>query len=194
MKKRRTKKIFFLLISLFLLSVFGLSGCGKEETKDIVSEAGEQVADKKIEESLSGTKLLFEVPKSFVIDEAVQGLYYSDEYAEDMACIYYQEKETDEKFSLLTEDTIEELMQEAYFQMYGIETTVDVSDFHRFNLDGYEAYRLETEFEVNEAVLSVIEYIVVVGDRQCSLTYMQKQNAGWEAAFTYSAENIEIRE
>ena len=138
------------------------------------------------------TGLNFEVPNGFVEDETRPGYYVSENYEDDYACIYYQESIADERYSLLTEETIEELMQEMYSKLYGIETVVDVKDFHRFNLDGYEAYCIETEYNVDDLSMHSFEYTVISGEQIYSVTYVQRQNGGWKAAFAHSAENLQV--
>ena len=190
MKKRKIQySSLGMLISLLLLA-----GCGTIQTED------EAVDAKEVSESVSEIEtevaagLIFDLPDGFMAEEDTYGFYKSEEYEEDYACIYYQEEAADERYELLTEETIAELMQDAYSELYGIDTEIEVLDFHRFNLDGYKAYRLETEYLVEDVPIQVIEYTVITTDKNFSVTYMQKKNAGWKTAFAKSAESLQVRQ
>lgn len=187
--KKQTLKIMVLLFTICMLC----AGCStsEETSAEAVSEENAVVEEVKEEPAMG---LIFEVPQGFISDETVAGLYRSEEYDEDYACIYYQEAATDERYALLTEEKIEELMQEVYAETYGMDTVVDVIDFHRFNLDGYEAYYTESEYSINDVPMQTIEYTIISGEQAFSVTYMQKQNAGWKAAFAQSAENLQVRQ
>lgn len=189
MKKGKITSIYLgMCIVLFLLA-----GCGAAGKEDTDANAEETMAEATEIETEIATGLIFDLPDGFKAEADTPGFYKSGEYEEDYACIFYQEAAADDRYELLTEDTISELMQEAYAELYGIETEVEVKDFHRFNLDGYEAYRMETEYTVKDVPLQVIEYTVITTDKNFSVTYMQKKNAGWKAAFMQSAESLQVR-
>lgn len=189
------KSVIWILLSVMCLLIAGCGTVGEKQEESIETadaETIENAVEDDTEHNFEG--LSFEVPEGFVQDEEMSGLFVSEAYAEDFACIYYQEADVDERYSLLTEESIEELMQEAYAKSYGMETVIDVVDFHRFNLDGYEAYYTECEYTINEVPIQTVEYAVLTETRVFSVTYMQKQNAGWKAAFAQSAKNLEIRQ
>ena len=177
-----------------------LVACGEAERNakkdlDVAAQNDtDNLGNGELEEAETPKGLLFEVPEGFKEDEEIGGLFVSEEYTQDYACIYYQEAAADERYSLLTEDSIEELMQEIYSDSYGIDTVVDVLDFHRFNLNGYKAYYTECEYVIDEIPMETVEYTVMVGDRAFSVTYMQKQDAGWKAAYAHSADNLAVRQ
>lgn len=190
MKKRKIQYSYLgILISLFLLA-----GCGTNQKEEETVDVKEVSESSSVIEAEVAAGLIFDLPDGFTAEEDTYGLYKSEEYEEDYACIYYQEAAADERYELLTEETIAELMQDAYSELYGINTEVEVLDFHRFNLDGYEAYRIETEYTVEDVPLQVIEYTVITADKNFSVTYMQKKNAGWKTAFAQSAESLQVRQ
>ena len=186
------KQALRITVLLFVICML-CAGCGasREANSD---EGSEEAAATEVAKEETVTGLIFEVPQGFAVDEEIPGLYLSEEYVEDYACIYYQEAIADERYSLLTEEKIEELMQEVYAETYGMDTVVEVLDFHRFNLDGYEAYYTESEYSVNDVPMQTIEYTVISGEQAFSVTYMQKQNAGWKAAYAQSAKNLQVRQ
>lgn len=138
--------------------------------------------------------LYFEVPESFEQDADLPDFYRSDDYQRDLACIFYQEYDTQERQELLTEDNIAPLMQEIYAELYGMEVTVEMVDFHKFRLDGYDGCRIETELTTDEAVLQNIEYVIYAGEKSYSVTYRQRKSAGWVETFAHSADNLQIWE
>lgn len=115
------------------------------------------------------------------------------ELIEDFSCIYYEETPADDRYELLDQDSIKELMEEMYAKVYGIEAAVEVKDFHKFRKDGQSVYRIETELEMDDRRMQMIEYVFLTKEKNLSVTYLQNKDAGWEKAFEQSAETITVR-
>ena len=186
------KDKFLMLSSAMILSVGLLIGCGTDKIEETEAVQTEQTGE--VSTEVAGG-LTFELPKGFKADETTQGLYVPEVKEDgDFSCIYYQEALRDERFSLLTEDKIAELMEEIYEEMYGIDTEVTVNDFYRFSLDGYTAYKIETTFAKEEQVVKMTEFVVESGEKSFSVTYMLMEGSSWETAFENSADTLKVSE
>lgn len=186
------KKRILLLCSVMVIAGSLLTGCSEKNAADADSTETENTESVKTEIAKG---LLFDLPKGFEADETTPGLYLPKSKEDgDFSCIYYQEAPYDERFALLTEDTIAELMEEIYSEMYGIETEVAVNDFYRFSLDGYTAYKIETEFTKDENIVNMTEYVVESGQTCLSVTYLLKKGSNWENAFKDSAKTLKVKE
>lgn len=210
MKKNRMR----ILLAVML---FVLCGCGKtEETiKEEQTEApkpevvldlifdipeGFEAAEDKrglylpvekyFEKTLEATEETEITDKSEVTEESEEPAV---ERIKDLSCIYYEETPADDRYELLDEDSIKGLMEEMYAQVYGIEMTVEVKDFHKFHKDGWNVYRVETAFEMEEQTMQMIEYVFLTEEKNLSVTYLQNTDAGWEKAFEQSAATITVR-
>lgn len=186
------KKCISLLLMIIL--VFALCGCGNKQEIDAenMMEAADSSSVAGAQKESEAAGLLFEIPEGFEEDGDLPGLYMSQDYQRDLACIFYQEHEAQERRELLTEDNIAPLMQEMYTELYGMEVTVEMIDFHKFRLDGYDGCRIETEITTDEAVLQNIEYVIYTDEKSYSLTYRQRKSAGWAETFAQSADRLKI--
>lgn len=187
------KKCIILLLVIIFAFAFG--GCGNKQEPEaenrIATVENPGIAGAQKEQEAAG--LLFEIPESFAEDEDLPGLYLSGDYQRDLACIFYQEHDAQARQELLTEDNIAPLMQEMYTELYGIEVTVEMIDFHKLRLDGHPGCRIETEITTDEAVLQNIEYVIYTDEKSYSLTYRQRKNVGWAETFAQSADQLKVR-
>lgn len=190
---RMKKKYRSLLLMLILIIMLGGCGNGKEpKQEDLMKEAG-SAGIVGTQKGQTAAGLLFEVPEGFEEDEDVSGFYLSEDYQRDLACIFYQEYDTQERQELLTEDNIAPLMQEIYTELYGMDVVVEMIDFHKFRQDGYDGCRIETEMTMDDAVLQNIEYVIHTDEKSYSITFRQRKSAGWAETFAQTAGSLKVQ-
>ena len=194
------QKIYIAICTLMLALLSAGCALDDKRTDDLMYDEdknGEMILSEEVfdtnEEEVFATGVSFDIPTGMKEDADIPGYYVSENYANDYASVFYQEAAYDDRYSLLTEGTIVELMQSMYLETYGIETVIEVKDFHRFNLDGYEAYYLEVGYTIGDIVIESIEYAVISGEKVYSVTYAQKQNGGWKIKYEQSAGNLHVR-
>lgn len=195
MKTQKSTVGAFLIICTMALIGCGSSNDGLNASSDeATSHNGityEPIETDGAEEAAT-TGLSFEVPTGMIEDESMPGYYVSSHYADDYASVFYQESIYDDRYSLLTEDTIAELMQSMYSDTYGIETVIEIKAFNRINFDGYEAYYLAIEYSVDDILIESTEYSIISGDKIYSITYAQKKDSGWDVKFERSVNNLQV--
>lgn len=207
----KRQKIFIGAFLIICAMAFG--GCGSDgnDNADAMSdktitadEAADETAGEAIEEQnmdvatddetdeAIANGLLFDVPSGMKGNADIPGYYISENYSEDYASVYYQESNYDDRYSLLTEETIAELMQAMYSDTYGIDTVIDVKAFNRINFDGYEGYYLSIEYNVDDVMIESEEYSIISGDKIYSITYAQKKDSGWHVKYEQSVNSLQV--
>lgn len=183
------------LTALLLLFSILVAGCGKKEShRDSTLEQSKKEADVAAErEDISARGLRFEIPEGFELSREKTGLYIVSNDPEDGSCIYYEEGTGDQSMSLLDEDVLKEQLETVYKEVYQIQTEVTVNDFRRLQIGDCEALKMETEYVIDDIPVKKLEYVVMTGEKNYSLTYMQTGDADWWEGFLRSAETIEVQ-
>ncbi len=212
----KRQKIFisaFLIICTMAFAGCGSAGNGNEDALSVDTITADEIADEVVKEATDenaeeqnmdgatgdvtdeaiATGLSFNVPSGMRENEDIPGYYVSEHYADDYASVFYQESNYDDRYSLLTEETIAELMQAMYSDTYGIDTVIDVKAFNRINFDGYEGYYLSIEYNVDDVIIESEEYSIISGDKIYSITYAQKKDSGWHVKYEQSVNSLQVR-
>lgn len=207
----KRQKIF--IGAFLIICIIAFAGCGSKRNDNAEALSGEAVtaeetADETIGEATEeqnmdetteddtdeavATGLIFDVPSGMREHADIPGYYLSEKYSDDYASVCYQESNYDDRYSLLTEETIAELMQNMYSDVYGIDTVIDVKAFNRINFDGYEGYYLSIEYNVDDVTIESEEYSIISGDKIYSITYAQKKDSGWHVKYEQSVNSLQV--
>lgn len=182
------------------------TGCGQnalisETTESLekqrvaaVEEAREGSADEQTsaEEKITGDELSCLLPAGFVALDGEEGLFVSEEYPKDIACIGYVIAPHDSKITELSESELKNSIEQDLRSGYGTEVEVTVKACENLQIDGHEAIKTELSYRIMETDYEQIQVIIVdeANEEEHIFGYIQEKGGKWMDKFRQSIETI----
>ncbi len=182
MKKSITKKIFALMFALIM--VVSTIGCGSSDDNEEKGTKAESEAPKKDEDM----QVVVDMPEGFVENE---GMYFAPDYPNDSSNININEVDGDIGTDV-TEEMFVSSIEETFKQVYNLEVDIEVKEFERTKIDGYNALRIALSYELAGSQIEQLQYVIQIGKKSTTVTYTQTNESNWTEQFEESAASIKV--
>lgn len=197
----KKKLICFLLPIMLILSACGGSDKPEEAVVEEVSVATPTpkvksvVVEKKVEE-FEEEKFEFEpanlgciLPKGFKETE-YPGEYLYKTYPKDVSSINQVISESTENPTNMTKEEYVEKMEKEYFDAYGEEVKVNITQYDKIMVDGRPGLWIMYDFEFKGEEYNTLAIILYNGVETNYITYLEGPGADWMDKFVESAKSI----
>lgn len=166
-----------ILITLGIVMVLGLMGCGKPET---LSED----SDVKI------TKINYTLPEGFVALADGQEVFVSGDYPVDQSKITFSKGTKTENFDKITDKELEESYRKEA-TVNGKATALTMDSFERGKIDNFRT--IKTKITLNYTDKNVVmEQLLIDGDETHIITFLSTGDTDWTPAYEEMIKSIKI--
>lgn len=145
-----------------------------------------------VESGRSTRSCTFDLPEGFEKSQDVEGLYVTRRYPLDTSMIYYETLDGDISLQLMTEEMFRQQVEGNLRSLYGEDIEVGIDSYENVKIDGYPAFRILCHYEVDEIVITQLEY-VINADKTYIITYSQTDDYDWMEEFKTSAATISVK-
>ena len=161
------------------------------ESDEPVSDNGEEGYQAADNSELGMPVLYYELPEEFI--EQADGMYFAPDYPDDTANIIVASAEDDQEMFQCTKESLCEMLEDMYEQIYGYGVTVSCTEFTRSEMNGCRTLLVRLSTATLDMELEQVVFMVETGDNwMTQITYTQVAGGPWTDAFNASLNSMRI--
>ena len=194
------------LIIFITLTMLILTSCSKgentsaeqaENDKDINTErtvvTQAQIETKaeefKEEYDFSPADLVCDLPEEFE-ESDYPGEFVPQKNKDDVSSINHVISDSTEDISLMTEEEFKETVEAEYYDNYGDEVTLNITQYEKIIVDKRPGLWIMYNFDFRSEHFEVLTVLLFNGTEVHNITYFQDTEADWMEAYIESAKSI----
>lgn len=195
----KNKWMVLLLAGLLLGMLAGCSRKTAEQENENTEEVLEEVEEADVSEDEEGqeagivyeeAELTCTLPAGFSELSDEPGLYVYKTYPTESATISYVISESDYDISTISKEEFEEKLEADYYDAYGDQVDINITQYERINVDGREGLRIMMNYEFKGVVYEQLMFMFYNGEESHILNFTQEQGGKWMEEFEKSGETI----
>ena len=138
-------------------------------------------------------EITFDVPEGFELVDESTPMYYGPGYPEDTSNINVMKVENDPVGVKMSEKSYIEAIETTYSSQFQLDVTVEVQEFTKTEIDGYDALIVEATTSLDNGVqVSQLQYLISIDGGSITVTYTESQGFDWMDDFRKSMDTIKL--